>query len=105
MTPDANAAGAEIHRYRLAVGESWEEPFQIAVDRDLTQCIHPAMPSFWSGEAMVMGPDAQGSDKHWTIQGEDGMEAEIVLELDAVDRRRVVTWKLHWDEECQRYYD
>jgi len=106
MTPDTDANGAGVQKYRLAVGEAWEEAFQIVLDRDIMRSIHPVAPdAIRSGEIMVVGPDDNGQGKNWLIQGEDGMEAEIVLDLDAIDRRKVVTWTMHWNEECQNYFE
>mmetsp|Transcript_44953 Transcript_44953/g.95839 ORF Transcript_44953/g.95839 Transcript_44953/m.95839 type:complete len:1232 (+) Transcript_44953:79-3774(+) len=84
--------------YRLSIGANWEEDFQIVVDNEWSMTLHPMTADAGkSGEVITKGPDSEGDGLNWVICGEEGMEVEIVLDLENEDRRKVVTWRPIWE--------
>mmetsp|Transcript_115524 Transcript_115524/g.246873 ORF Transcript_115524/g.246873 Transcript_115524/m.246873 type:complete len:1348 (-) Transcript_115524:63-4106(-) len=108
MIADSDDAGAAVHKYCMPISGHGQESFQIVLDKDRARTIYPVTPDAWiSGSTIVFGPDEKGHGRNWVIHGEKGKEAEIVLNLDAHDRRKVVTWTLAWPEgkaQELRYY-
>mmetsp|Transcript_21779 Transcript_21779/g.44630 ORF Transcript_21779/g.44630 Transcript_21779/m.44630 type:complete len:810 (+) Transcript_21779:2-2431(+) len=73
------------------------ESFQIIIDEDRNFSYHPEADGAGSGEAIVFGPDRDGTDVNWLITSPDANRRfEIVLDLrpDTKDRRRMVTWSI-----------
>nr|AQS99208.1 type I polyketide synthase [Gambierdiscus excentricus] len=95
-----------IFKCRVKVGDSFYpeynaflELFQVTVDDDVQHTFYPDKNLSRSGEAIVRGPDSGGSDKNFLVRSLLPYKAfEIVLDLTAEDRRRVVTWSWVSDE-------
>eukprot|EP00404_Azadinium_spinosum_P059164 CAMPEP_0180696670 /NCGR_PEP_ID=MMETSP1038_2-20121128/3102_1 /TAXON_ID=632150 /ORGANISM="Azadinium spinosum, Strain 3D9" /LENGTH=1073 /DNA_ID=CAMNT_0022728163 /DNA_START=6 /DNA_END=3227 /DNA_ORIENTATION=- len=71
------------------------ELFQIHVDGDPNAIIYPLTPFANIGESTVEGPDDKGGDNYFLVKSpQAGIPFEIVLDLKAVDRRKIVscTW-------------
>mmetsp|Transcript_77509 Transcript_77509/g.187737 ORF Transcript_77509/g.187737 Transcript_77509/m.187737 type:complete len:1226 (+) Transcript_77509:67-3744(+) len=95
MEPDPDAEeGYNIHLIKVPMNEDRWVAFQIVVDEDKTQTIHPDMPLTDQRLSPAMGPDAKGEDHFWGLYVERGQFIEITLDLDAEDRREVVTWEI-----------
>lgn len=99
MSPDEPG----VFRCRALLGEGWSEDygcfaefFQVAVDDDPLHAIYPeAGPAEMSGKMIVLGPDPSGGDNCFAVKSvEPGRHFDIVLDLNAEDRRRIVTWSL-----------
>jgi len=90
-----------IWRYKATMGRnvsaefrSFYELFHIQVDGDPNHALYPELPYSRSGESMVQGPDDQGKDTFFLVKGPHaGASFEIVLDLKATDRRKIVTWE------------
>jgi len=91
-TPMQQASAGE-YRCRVALLDFEPQDFQIAVDDDKTWVFYPSHSTTTSGDALTLGPDADGTGQFWTItDGEPGAMVEIVLDLNQEDSRKVVTW-------------
>lgn len=67
--------------------------FRVVVDEDLAHAMYPATPHSQSGKCIVMGPDSGGDGSCFALRSPTaGSTFEIVLNLQARDRRKVVTW-------------
>merc|ERR1712232_701079 len=67
--------------------------FQVCFDQDLEKAYYPEVEGRSSGEVFVLGPDGEGQDKNFRIEGLPGVPFRVTLDLKATDRRRTVTWK------------
>jgi len=82
----------KVYRCRVALSDYQPQDFQIVVDEDKSMALHPDQSSTASGDALMLGPDAN-SELFWTILGgEPGASVDIVLDLTQQDRRKMVTW-------------
>jgi len=91
MLPDEENANV----YRCVVEmEVPEEYFQIIVDEDRSQMMYPCTDEAapYTADGMLMGPDDQGAGMRWSIVGEPGTCAVIVLDMNEQDRRKMVSW-------------
>mmetsp|Transcript_5299 Transcript_5299/g.12032 ORF Transcript_5299/g.12032 Transcript_5299/m.12032 type:complete len:1196 (+) Transcript_5299:117-3704(+) len=70
------------------------EPFQIVLDEDPRQAIHPEMELAEQELSCAMGPDHHGEGLDWAIVAEPGASVVITLDLTRADRREMVTWKV-----------
>uniref|UniRef100_A0A7S1RXA2 Beta-ketoacyl synthase C-terminal domain-containing protein n=1 Tax=Alexandrium catenella TaxID=2925 RepID=A0A7S1RXA2_ALECA len=84
--------GTDVHWLRVVMPQSQMVAFQIAVDEDKAQAIHPDMALTDQLMSPAMGPDAKGEGLFWGVGVERGMAIEIKLDLSQQDRRKVVTW-------------
>nr|AQS99193.1 type I polyketide synthase [Gambierdiscus polynesiensis] len=91
---EADPARPGYYRSWMAVGPNCREEFQVCVDGDPAKRIYPVFPNAPPGTALSCGPDTGGDDLTWEIIGRPGQEFEIVLDLQAEDRRKVVTSRL-----------
>jgi len=95
-----------VFRCRARVGESFYpdfngflELFQVTVDGDLRHAYYPETALARSGEAVVRGPDGYGAERSFLVRSLTPYKAfEIVLDLTAEDRRKIVTWAWVSDE-------
>jgi len=86
--------------YTVRLGLNGWESFQILVDGDYKQCIHPdcgdATPHDEHG---IAGPDSDGHGKNWTIGrhrldlGSRGSRFEVKLHVDEDGKAKSITWE------------
>eukprot|EP00406_Dinophysis_acuminata_P041145 CAMPEP_0179361618 /NCGR_PEP_ID=MMETSP0797-20121207/80593_1 /TAXON_ID=47934 /ORGANISM="Dinophysis acuminata, Strain DAEP01" /LENGTH=101 /DNA_ID=CAMNT_0021077025 /DNA_START=107 /DNA_END=412 /DNA_ORIENTATION=- len=73
----------------------YSDYFQVAVDGDKESAFYPNWEYANSGEMIVNGPDGNGPDNYFVIRSlYPNAEVEITLELNALDRRKIVTWTM-----------
>lgn len=83
----------KVYRCRVALSDYEPHDFQIVVDDDKKLAYYPDQSTSTSGDALTLGPDADGEGKSWTIVGgEPGATVDIFLDLTQEDRRKLVTW-------------
>uniref|UniRef100_A0A7S4W4M9 Ketosynthase family 3 (KS3) domain-containing protein n=1 Tax=Alexandrium monilatum TaxID=311494 RepID=A0A7S4W4M9_9DINO len=95
-----------VFRCRAKVGDifypeyaGFLELFQVAVDDDLQHTLYPEANLSTSGEVIVRGPDDYGAEKNFLVRSITPYKAfDIVLDLTAEDRRKIVTWAWVQDE-------
>jgi hypothetical protein len=90
MVPDPS--NPSIYRLKANVTRERLESFQIVLDRDKRQALHPEMNMADSGQSPVCGPDGKGQHLHFGIFGEAGSEFEITLDLSQEEKQNIVTW-------------
>jgi len=95
MTPDPGG-NKHVFRLRKTLTRERIEAFQIVVDKDFGQVIHPEMQLADQLVSQAFGPDAKGEDLHWGFYGTPSTVIEITLDLSQmdVDRHKVVTWTM-----------
>jgi len=89
-----------IFTCRTTVGTTWSDAcsgfvgsFQVTVDEGAQNAFYPEMDGAISGEMIVRGPDSSGADKFFLVRvPEPDAEIEISLDLNAEDKRNIVTW-------------
>merc|ERR1712232_1432574 len=70
------------------VGELFIERFSSFIE-----AFHPQTDGSGNGEMIALGPDADGEEKNWIVRSPfPNVRFEISLDLNAVDRRKMVTW-------------
>lgn len=102
MLMDAETPG--LFRYRGTIGQDmadsfggFAEYFKIVVDEDFNMTFYPEAACAASGECIVKGPDSEGADKPWMLKSfRAGSSFEVVLDLRATDKRKIVTW--NWED-------
>merc|ERR1711974_450157 len=100
FTPMEMDEQAGIYRMIVSVSEEQMEEFQIVVNQDWKQTLHPMDPMSESGESYAGGPDAWGDGLNWRIYGLPGESFMILLYLSQMDRRKTVTWvPVEWSED------
>mmetsp|Transcript_99102 Transcript_99102/g.308855 ORF Transcript_99102/g.308855 Transcript_99102/m.308855 type:complete len:298 (+) Transcript_99102:959-1852(+) len=94
MSADARREG--VYTLKHLMTREKIEAFQIVIDQDYSQVIHPEMELADQMLSQALGPDGKGEGLHWGIYGQKGAELTITLDLNQVDvdRRKVVTWAL-----------
>lgn len=99
MTMDPRQPG--LFSCQVTVGsylydDSMADAFQVAVDGDLQQAFYPdAVESENPGQHIVWPPNGSGSSNKFVIRRADvNMTYDILLDLNAEDRRKTVTWAL-----------
>jgi 3-oxoacyl-(acyl-carrier-protein) synthase len=90
MVPDPS--NSSIYRLSAAITQERLESFQIVVDQDKRQALHPEMQMADSGQSPVCGPDGKGGHLQFGIFGAPGQAFEITLDLSQEDKRNIVTW-------------
>jgi len=104
MTMDLMKPG--VFTCRAKVGDSFYpeyngflELFQVTVDDDLQHTFYPETNLSKTGEVIVRGPDDYGADKSFLVRSLIPYKAfDIVLDLTAEDRRKIVTWSWVQDQ-------
>jgi len=104
MTMDLMKPG--VFTCRAKIGDSFYpeyngflELFQVTVDDDLQHSFYPETNLSRSGEVIVRGPDDYGADKSFLVRSLIPYKAfDIVLDLTAEDRRKIVTWSWVQDQ-------
>jgi 3-oxoacyl-(acyl-carrier-protein) synthase len=99
MTPDPDIPG--VYKGTGTIGETYADDynayvefFNVAVDGDPNFVFYPEVSYTGSGEQIVFGPGG-AEDSPWMVKGfAAGATFEVVLDLNAIDRRKIVTWKL-----------
>jgi len=92
-----------LFRCRGIVRDGYDEKFRgfceffnVIVDEDPSFSFYPEVGFASTGECIVRGPDRDSEGRPFTIKSWSvGAGFEVFLDLNAIDRRRVVTWK--WD--------
>uniref|UniRef100_A0A7S4VDS0 Ketosynthase family 3 (KS3) domain-containing protein n=1 Tax=Alexandrium monilatum TaxID=311494 RepID=A0A7S4VDS0_9DINO len=94
MSPDPKKEGVYTLKHRLSAQRM--EAFQIVIDQDYGQVIHPEIELADQLLSQAFGPDGKGEGLQWGLFGMTGVELKITLDLNQVDidRRKVVTWSL-----------
>jgi len=89
MAPD----GPGIFKRSILLDFQYTE-FQIALDADRKNKFYPQVSEADSGEGIILGPDGEGEDLRWILQNPGfAVAAEIILDFNQEDRRRMVTWR------------
>jgi len=91
MMPDEQTSG--VYTYKLML-EAWMDEFQIVVDADRKHRLHPTDPQARCGESITAGPDNQGDELNWQIEGSIGDLVVITLDLNQRDKRKIVSWTI-----------
>lgn len=83
MVPMTEIIGQKKHvfEYSMPVGVRGLEAFQLARDADPDQMIYPATPKVQRPDTPVRGPDHLGTDKYWVVQGKQGEELKVRIEV------------------------
>jgi len=89
MEADENDPG--IYRGWLTIGELCYEEFQISLWQNCQRMLYPIFPNAVPGTALVCGPDEHGYGLHWEVAGAPGQMMEVTLNMNAEDKRSVVT--------------
>lgn len=89
MTPDEKVG---VYKYKMVMQDTLEL-FQIIVDEDWKQTLHPSSPDALCGQDFVQGPDDQGDGLNWMVVGDIGSYWEITVDPHQEDKRRIVSWK------------
>jgi len=89
MEPDAVSPDVCRHQFTMHYASSCE--FHILANKDPRRILHPANQGAGPGEGLTLGPDAEGADLHWEVNGPPGQVFEITLDLCAEDSCKVVT--------------
>nr|AQS99214.1 type I polyketide synthase [Gambierdiscus polynesiensis] len=94
--PDAMVADTrtrDIHSYRLHLGSTGQEEFQIIAGKERDKRLYPHVQRAQLGEGMLCGPDANDRpDWSWLIRGEPGQEFEVVLDFGISNSLWIVSW-------------
>jgi len=85
--------GARRHRAEVRVREG-AEWFQVVVDEDTSQAVHPEMREAEQLASRACGPDSQGEGLYWAIYEEPGAVVEVTLDFAEKDRRDTVKWEV-----------
>jgi len=81
-----------LYRMCLCIGDMSCEEFQVVIDEDWSRKLYPSVPNAESGGVFPQGPDDGGHGLNWLIFGKPGSEFVVVLDLNAEDRRQMITW-------------
>eukprot|EP00413_Alexandrium_margalefii_P046819 CAMPEP_0204607126 /NCGR_PEP_ID=MMETSP0661-20131031/59508_1 /ASSEMBLY_ACC=CAM_ASM_000606 /TAXON_ID=109239 /ORGANISM="Alexandrium margalefi, Strain AMGDE01CS-322" /LENGTH=963 /DNA_ID=CAMNT_0051618513 /DNA_START=8 /DNA_END=2899 /DNA_ORIENTATION=+ len=92
MTADPEAEGGTVHTLSAKMTKSRMVAFQIVMDEDKSQTIHPDMNLTDQLLSPAVGPDAKGEGHYWGLYVKKGRHLDITLDLSQEDRRKVVTW-------------
>mmetsp|Transcript_63735 Transcript_63735/g.151933 ORF Transcript_63735/g.151933 Transcript_63735/m.151933 type:complete len:1223 (+) Transcript_63735:69-3737(+) len=80
-----------VHTLRAKIGETGQETFTVLVDDDPGLCFYPEMAQASPGDSIVLGPDANKEQHVFVVSSlRPGVWFEIILDFNALDRRRVV---------------
>uniref|UniRef100_A0A7S4SYQ0 Ketosynthase family 3 (KS3) domain-containing protein n=1 Tax=Alexandrium monilatum TaxID=311494 RepID=A0A7S4SYQ0_9DINO len=94
MKSEARSGGRVVYKLKAKMTETRMMAFNIVLDEDKAQCIHPEMALSDQKLSAAMGPDAKGEGLYWGMYVKKGDKAEIKLDLSQEDRRKVVTWTI-----------
>jgi len=81
-----------VYKHKLAMQDT-AELFQIVMDEDWKQTMHPSSPDALCGQDLVSGPDDKGDGLNWMIVGDVGSLWEITVDPHQEDKRLIVSWK------------
>nr|AQS99251.1 type I polyketide synthase [Gambierdiscus excentricus] len=87
----ADSTCSDIRRCQFKMGGRCKEEFQIVVNQDSDRRFYPEIAGDPPGSSLVCGPDGKGQAKVWQVIGHPGQTFEVVLNLAAEDRRRMVS--------------
>jgi len=105
MVMDPRAPG--VFRAPGVIGDTYDEKFRgfceffsVVVDEDPHHAFYPEVGFASTGECIVHGPDRECEGRPFTVKGwQVGATFTVTLDLNAVDRRKRVTWA--WDSPPQ----
>lgn len=83
--PMSSVAG--VLKANMTLGSFGQSEFQIVLNRDLSKRLSP------SQKGAVLGPSAIAKAS-WMISGQPGSNWEIVLDLNASDKRSMVSYRI-----------
>jgi len=69
------------------------ESFNVVVDRDTHQVIHPEMEYAPLEVSLAQGPDDKGKSLYWAFAAQAGTSVKITLDLTQTDKRQMVIWE------------
>jgi len=81
----------EVHRYRFTIGRSGREDFKVLANQNWDLALYPMLAGAAPGDTLVCGPDGRGEALQWQIVGFVGQTMEVTLDLNAEDRRWLVS--------------
>jgi len=93
FTPMGLKDKANTFKAEMTMPEDGPQSFQIVIDENVHQAYHPELEFADQLMSPCQGPDGKGLGMCWSIDEEPGTRVEITLDLNASDRREVVTWK------------
>lgn len=104
MVADESRFG--VYHGTMTLGETYSHDdhayvdfFNIALDGDGDCIFHPEVSYTGCGQSIVAGPDLR-EDCPWMVKGyQSGQQVNVVLDLNAVDRRKIVTWTLEGQKQ------
>merc|ERR1712048_1319255 len=71
-----------------------DDSFQIVIDEDVQCALYPQVSGAGSSEVIVLGPDGEANGRLWCLRSpRAGARFEILLDMNTLDRRRVVSWR------------
>merc|ERR1712113_1116393 len=81
-----------VYRFRGTIGPNLREAFSIQLNGDPGLVLYPETTSSYPGDSIVRGPELLDEEKPFNISAlVVGAEFEIVVDIHAIDRRKVVT--------------
>jgi len=93
MSPDTHGA-AGVYRLEMKMPAQGPQSFQVVVDEDVHQAIHPELEFADQLMSMTQGPDGKGPGICWCLDELPGSLVQITLNLGVADRKEMVTWKV-----------
>nr|AQS99271.1 type I polyketide synthase [Gambierdiscus excentricus] len=93
MEPDSQNP-TSIKRLTMTMPAEGVQSFQIVVDEDVHQALHPELEFADQLMSCAQGPDAKGPGLCWAISAHPGSRVEIKLNLSVLDTRETVTWRV-----------
>jgi len=94
MRAEPTADGGKVYYLKAKMPEEQMVAFQVVVDEDPAQAIHPEMALTDQLLSPALGPDANGEGLYWGLYAARGSVVEVKLDLSQSDRRKAVTWTL-----------
>mmetsp|Transcript_40137 Transcript_40137/g.105845 ORF Transcript_40137/g.105845 Transcript_40137/m.105845 type:complete len:1246 (-) Transcript_40137:47-3784(-) len=89
--PDPSRPGLLVSTFYIS--ETCREEFQIVVNRNVSQILHPALPSA-PGRGFVLGPEPSETNLHWQVSGLPGQRVEVIFDHAAEDSLSMVTCRV-----------
>jgi len=89
LQPDPSSPN--IRRCQFKMGVKCKEEFQIVVNQNWGRRLYPEIAGDPTGACIACGPDGKAHDRNWEVVGYPGQKFEVILNLGAEDKRRLVT--------------
>mmetsp|Transcript_162238 Transcript_162238/g.394192 ORF Transcript_162238/g.394192 Transcript_162238/m.394192 type:complete len:281 (+) Transcript_162238:56-898(+) len=81
--------GEDVYEGKFTIGYRCVEEFHIVRDGDAGQAIYPCLAQCMSTAAPIMGPDANGKGKNFTVKGKQ--HQQVTVRVSLVDSKASVT--------------